>query len=65
MAFNEEANDGNVHRRTALGRDRVIDLPQPLTGSEDFGAFGTALGAPSVTGRSADSARTPSPASTS
>ncbi|MFF8878285.1 amidohydrolase [Streptomyces flaveolus] len=34
--------------RTALGRDRVVDLPQPLTGSEDFGAFGTALGAPSV-----------------
>jgi hippurate hydrolase len=34
--------------RTALGRGRVVDLPQPLTGSEDFGAFGTALGAPSV-----------------
>ncbi|MFE6900563.1 amidohydrolase [Streptomyces sp. NPDC057717] len=34
--------------RSAFGRDRVIDLPQPLTGSEDFGAFGTTLGAPSV-----------------
>lgn len=34
--------------RTTLGPDRVIDLPQPLTGSEDFGAFGTGLGAPSV-----------------
>ncbi|WP_327277385.1 amidohydrolase [Streptomyces sp. NBC_01224] len=34
--------------RTTLGPDRVIDLHQPLTGSEDFGAFGTGLGAPSV-----------------
>ncbi|MFI8952413.1 amidohydrolase [Streptomyces sp. NPDC053750] len=32
----------------ALGPDRVIDLDQPLTGSEDFGAFGTVIGAPSV-----------------
>jgi hippurate hydrolase len=34
--------------RAGLGPERVVDLPQPLTGSEDFGAFGTALGAPSV-----------------
>ncbi|MFM9368430.1 amidohydrolase [Streptomyces sp. Da 82-17] len=34
--------------RSALGPDRVIDLDQPLTGSEDFGAFGTALDAPTV-----------------
>ncbi|MDI3409019.1 amidohydrolase [Streptomyces cavernicola] len=34
--------------RAALGPDRVLDLAQPLTGSEDFGAFGTTLGAPSV-----------------
>ncbi|MBD0674671.1 amidohydrolase [Streptomyces sp. CBMA156] len=32
----------------ALGRERVFTLPQPLTGSEDFGVFGTALGVPSV-----------------
>ncbi|MGX4735897.1 amidohydrolase [Kitasatospora griseola] len=32
----------------ALGRDSVVVLPQPITGSEDFGAFGTALGVPSV-----------------
>ncbi|MFP3986286.1 amidohydrolase [Streptomyces sp. E11-3] len=32
----------------ALGADRVMTLPQPFTGSEDFGVFGTALGAPSV-----------------
>ncbi|WP_078908649.1 amidohydrolase [Streptomyces vietnamensis] len=32
----------------ALGDGRVFTLPQPLTGSEDFGAFGTALGVPSV-----------------
>ncbi|MFI6942463.1 amidohydrolase [Streptomyces sp. NPDC050418] len=31
-----------------LGRDQVITLPEPLTGSEDFGCFGTALGVPSV-----------------
>ncbi|MGW6400716.1 amidohydrolase [Streptomyces sp. NPDC055134] len=32
----------------ALGEERVLTLPQPLTGSEDFGVFGTALGVPSV-----------------
>ncbi|MFD8008723.1 amidohydrolase [Streptomyces sp. NPDC058955] len=32
----------------ALGRDTVVTLPQPFTGSEDFGLFGTALGVPSV-----------------
>ncbi|MFF5976972.1 amidohydrolase [Streptomyces sp. NPDC012769] len=32
----------------AFGRERVFTLPQTLTGSEDFGVFGTALGVPSV-----------------
>ncbi|WP_329116837.1 amidohydrolase [Streptomyces sp. NBC_01465] len=32
----------------ALGAERVFTLPQTLTGSEDFGVFGTALGVPSV-----------------
>ncbi|MFE5481185.1 amidohydrolase [Streptomyces sp. NPDC056527] len=32
----------------ALGEGRVFTLPQPVTGSEDFGTFGTALHAPSV-----------------
>ncbi|MEU3402279.1 amidohydrolase [Streptomyces filamentosus] len=32
----------------ALGQERVFTLPQTLTGSEDFGVFGTALGVPSV-----------------
>lgn len=31
-----------------LGGERVFTLPEPLTGSEDFGVFGTALGVPSV-----------------
>ena len=31
-----------------LGAERVFTLPQPLTGSEDFGAFGEALQVPSV-----------------
>ncbi|WP_328332504.1 MULTISPECIES: amidohydrolase [unclassified Streptomyces] len=34
--------------RATLASPSVIALPQPLTGSEDFGAFGAALGAPSV-----------------
>ncbi|MEU2248364.1 amidohydrolase [Streptomyces sp. NPDC019224] len=34
--------------RGALGEDAVLTLPQPLNGSEDFGLFGTELGAPSV-----------------
>ncbi|MFE7111482.1 amidohydrolase [Streptomyces sp. NPDC057575] len=34
--------------RVGLGPERVMDLEQPLTGSEDFGAFGTGLGVPSV-----------------
>ncbi len=47
----------NDHRATAtvlsaiaevLGEERVFTLPQPLTGSEDFGVFGTALAVPSV-----------------
>ncbi|GHB78752.1 putative amidohydrolase [Streptomyces viridiviolaceus] len=33
---------------TVLGADGVVTLAQPLTGSEDFGVFGTALGVPSV-----------------
>ncbi|MEU5951134.1 amidohydrolase [Streptomyces sp. NPDC047525] len=32
----------------ALGEGRVFTLPQTLTGSEDFGTFGTALQVPSV-----------------
>ncbi|MEU2236093.1 amidohydrolase [Streptomyces vietnamensis] len=32
----------------ALGEAMVVTLPQPFTGSEDFGLFGTALGVPSV-----------------
>ncbi|MFC9929166.1 amidohydrolase [Streptomyces sp. NPDC127190] len=32
----------------ALGEGRVLALPQPITGSEDFGIFGTTLGVPSV-----------------
>ena len=31
-----------------LGGERVFTLPEPLTGSEDFGTFGTVLGVPSV-----------------
>ncbi|GHB48435.1 peptidase [Streptomyces viridiviolaceus] len=44
-----EATAAVRHRfRTVFGPGHVIDLPRPLTGSEDFGAFGTLLGAPSV-----------------
>ncbi|MGW4161409.1 amidohydrolase [Streptomyces sp. NPDC004788] len=31
-----------------MGEGRVFTLPQAITGSEDFGVFGTALGVPSV-----------------
>ncbi|MGC4946964.1 amidohydrolase [Streptomyces sp. DT224] len=34
--------------RGALGEGAVVTLPQPINGSEDFGLFGTELGAPSV-----------------
>jgi len=34
--------------RALLGPDRVFVLPSTLTGSEDFGTFGTTLGVPSV-----------------
>ena len=34
--------------RGLLGPDRVFVLPGPLTGSKDFGHFGTVLGVPSV-----------------
>ncbi|NEB81970.1 amidohydrolase [Streptomyces sp. SID14478] len=34
--------------RRVLGEEAVLVLPQPINGSEDFGLFGTALGAPSV-----------------
>ncbi|MCQ4210377.1 peptidase dimerization domain-containing protein [Streptomyces longispororuber] len=37
--------------RRALGEEAVLVLPQPINGSEDFGLCGTALGAPSVLGR--------------
>ncbi|MFJ8076393.1 amidohydrolase [Streptomyces sp. NPDC096176] len=31
-----------------LGEGKVWTLPQPITGTEDFGAFGTSMGVPSV-----------------
>ncbi|MGW4386630.1 amidohydrolase [Streptomyces sp. NPDC004685] len=34
--------------RDVLGEHAVLTLPQPINGSEDFGLFGTELGAPSV-----------------
>ncbi|MDQ8704962.1 amidohydrolase [Streptomyces sp. LHD-70] len=50
VTVNDEQATGTVLSALAqvLGADRVFTLPQPLTGSEDFGAFGTALGVPSV-----------------
>ncbi|MFH9736882.1 amidohydrolase [Streptomyces roseolus] len=45
----ERATDAVLTALTgAFGRERVFTLPQTLTGSEDFGVFGTALGVPSV-----------------
>ncbi|MGL6234632.1 MAG: amidohydrolase [Segniliparus sp.] len=34
--------------RGRFGDDRVFELPEPITGSEDVGAFGAASGAPTV-----------------
>jgi hippurate hydrolase len=34
--------------RSVLGKEQVWTLPQPIMGSEDFGAFGSAMGVPSV-----------------
>ncbi|MFF3033634.1 amidohydrolase [Streptomyces rubiginosohelvolus] len=50
VTVNEPGATGTVRSAlaAALGDDRVLTLPQPLTGSEDFGTFGSALGVPSV-----------------
>ncbi|MEU3481478.1 amidohydrolase [Streptomyces sp. NPDC033754] len=53
-SFPVTVNDGPATARVqsalteALGEGRVFTLPQVITGSEDFGVFGTALGVPSV-----------------
>jgi len=46
-------NDETATARTIDGMSRhasvaPVELPEPLTGSEDFGLFGTAWGVPSV-----------------
>ncbi|MFF7776114.1 amidohydrolase [Streptomyces tanashiensis] len=50
VTVNDERATGTVMTAIAeaLGQERVFTLPQTLTGSEDFGVFGTALGVPSV-----------------
>ncbi|MFI7337796.1 amidohydrolase [Streptomyces sp. NPDC050085] len=50
VTVNDAAATGAVLDAIAevLGRERVFTLPEPLTGSEDFGTFGTALEVPSV-----------------
>ncbi|MCX5441907.1 amidohydrolase [Streptomyces sp. NBC_00063] len=50
VTVNDIAATGTVLTAIAevLGGERVFTLPEPLTGSEDFGTFGTALGVPSV-----------------
>ncbi|MEU9998362.1 amidohydrolase [Streptomyces sp. NPDC050848] len=50
VTVNDDRATGTVLTAIAevLGRERVFTLPQTLTGSEDFGVFGTALGVPSV-----------------
>ncbi|NUR24393.1 MAG: amidohydrolase [Catenulispora sp.] len=50
LLVNEPAATGVVLDafRTELGADRVFVLPSTLSGSEDFGTFGEALGVPSV-----------------
>ncbi|MFF8773546.1 M20/M25/M40 family metallo-hydrolase [Kitasatospora sp. NPDC015120] len=50
LTVNEPGATGVVQASltTAFGDGRVFTLPQPLTGSEDFGIFGAALGVPSV-----------------
>ncbi|MEX0173278.1 amidohydrolase [Streptomyces sp. LMG1-1-1.1] len=50
VTVNEPGATAVVHASLAevLGQGRVFTLPQVITGSEDFGVFGTALGVPSV-----------------
>lgn len=50
VTFNDPAATESVldSLTGAFGSDRVFDLPSPLSGSEDFSVFGTALGVPSV-----------------
>ncbi|NGO80016.1 amidohydrolase [Streptomyces sp. YC504] len=50
VTVNDTAATGTVLAAIAevMGGERVFTLPEPLTGSEDFGTFGTALGVPSV-----------------
>ncbi|MFJ2375326.1 amidohydrolase [Streptomyces sp. NPDC087769] len=50
VTVNDTAATGTVLTAIAevIGEERVFTLPEPLTGSEDFGVFGTALGVPSV-----------------
>ncbi|MFE2376929.1 amidohydrolase [Streptomyces sp. NPDC059398] len=50
VTFNDPVATGTVQAglTAALGDGRVFTLPQAITGSEDFGTFGTALGVPSV-----------------
>ncbi|MGA5196557.1 amidohydrolase [Streptomyces exfoliatus] len=50
VTVNDERATGTVLTAIGevLGAERVFTLPQTLTGSEDFGVFGTALGVPSV-----------------
>jgi hippurate hydrolase len=52
--FEAVVNDDKATRAIAaafvrrFGANRVIELPEPVSASEDFSAFGPALGAPSV-----------------
>ncbi|WP_030775418.1 amidohydrolase [Streptomyces sp. NRRL S-920] len=50
VTVNDPAATATVHAAltAALGEGHVFTLPRPLIGSEDFGAFGTALEVPSV-----------------
>ncbi|WP_455352572.1 amidohydrolase [Streptomyces sp. SYSU K217416] len=50
MTSNDPAATDQVLAAMAhvVGPERAFTLPQPLTGSEDFGTFGAALGVPSV-----------------
>ncbi|MBD0709473.1 MULTISPECIES: amidohydrolase [unclassified Streptomyces] len=50
VTVNEPGATAVVQRALAgtLGEGQVFTLPQAITGSEDFGVFGTALGVPSV-----------------
>ncbi|MFJ5921061.1 amidohydrolase [Kitasatospora sp. NPDC092948] len=50
VTFNDPGTTNSVITALGdtLGHQQVVVLPHPLTGSEDFGVFGTALGVPSV-----------------